>query len=408
MNFKYRAYGSGGKEDNGETEGRNRQDALRQLASRGLSVVHLSEAKPQTGRPGADSAKPARFGLPGKRLDPGRLFADLALLTEAGLTVTQSLRSMRSTETAPAQRQAIAALMEKMSAGTSAAVSFSAISTIQADSLGLIASGENAGRLPDVFRALATQHEERAKLKSLLVNALSYPAFLLVLMLLAVLVLTFVLVPALEPVFENSQAKAPLIVAALSALRRSLSSGGALLVFLVLLLAALASLLPKPRAMLAGSLQRLFLRLPFAGPIMRKTAIARYLSSFALLIGNGAAMAKALELSAVCATIPSYRARLFGIRDAVSVGQRLPAALQASGLFDERIIALIAVGDEANRLPVVAKRAAQILETAVQTATARYAAMLTPIMTIVMGILIGGLAVSVMTALLSINEIAVQ
>jgi general secretion pathway protein F len=408
MNFEYRAYRSDGKNASGDLECRNRRDALLQLASRGLSVVDLREARPQAGKPRLDQAKIVVPAFGGKRIDTGRLFADLALLTEAGLTVTQSLRSMRSTETAAAQRQAIADLLDKMSSGKSASISFSSLAAIPADSLGLIGSAENAGRLPDAFRALAVRHEERAKQRSLLFNALGYPVFLLALMLLAILILTFVLVPALEPVFENAQSKAPFIVFALSSFRRCLSSDGALLALLGALLTAAGSFHPKVRTVLAAGLFRMLMRLPVAGAFIRKATAAQYLSSFSLLIGNGAGMAKALELSAVCTASPAFKARFLAIRDAVSTGQRLPEGMEASGVFDERIIALIAVGDEANRLATVAKRASQILEAEIQTATTRCTAMLTPAMTILMGLLIGGLVISVMTALLSINEIAIQ
>ena len=408
MNYKYRAYRGDGKATSGEIEGRTAQNAMQQLSAIGLSVIDLQESRKLSLNSKAQRAGFARFQLSKGRVDIGRLFADLALLTEAGLTVTQALRSMSATETAPLQRQTVATLLESMSAGRSAATSFSSISGIPLDSLGLIGSGENAGRLPEVFRTLALQYEERAKLRSDLFNALGYPAFLLALMLLAVLVLTFALVPALEPIFENNQSQTPFIVVALSALRRGLSSDLALIVMLATLLVAAASLHPKARTALARSTSTAVIRLPLVGAIIRKSSLASYLSSFAILIASGASMTKALELSANCSKLPSFGARLTEIRNSVSTGQRLPAAFEASGLFDDRIIALIAVGDEAGRLGVVAKRAAQILESEVQNATTRYAAMLTPLMTIVIGLLIGGLVISVMTALLSINEIAVQ
>jgi general secretion pathway protein F len=194
----------------------------------------------------------------------------------------------------------------------------------------------------------------------------------------------------------------------LSSLRTGLTGGAAMALFAALALFLPLSLLPWTRATATGIFQRIIIKFPLIGPIIRKSAQSRYLSSFALLVGNGVPMAKALELSALSAFLPAFKPGLLDIRDRVSAGAKLPSSLEESGLFDPRIVSLIAVGDEANRLPAVAGRAAQILETEAQNAIARCTAMLTPMITILMGLLIGGLAVSVMTALLSINEIAIQ
>ena len=371
-------------------------------------MFELTESKAHPGADDTRAQKPSRFLFAGKSADFSKLFADLALLTGAGLTVTQALRSMRATETITAQHGAVIGLLDRMGSGMSATASFALIKAIAAESLGMISSGENAGRLPEVFGALAAQYEERAKLRAQLLNALAYPLFLVVLMFAAIIVLTFALVPSIAPIFENSGKPAPFIVAVLTSLRQGFSGGFAIAVFPVAALLLLLSFLPLIRAAAAAAFQKLIVNLPMIGPIIRKSAQARYLSSFALLIGNGAPMAKALELSALSAVIPAFKPALLGIRDSVSTGEKLPAALRRSGLFDHRIVSLIAVGDEANRLPAVAKRAAQILEGEARNAIMRYTAMLTPLTTIFMGLLIGGLVISVMTALLSINAIAVQ
>ena len=408
MNFRYRAYSKNGQENSGDIDASDKAQALRQLSSRGLSVFDLTSAKAAPVIFSQGRLPVRHFLLSGKRLDYGRLFADLALLTGAGLTVTQALRSMRSTEGGAAQRTAIVQILDNMSGGATAAASFSALDNVPPEALGMIASGESSGRLPDIFDALARQHQERAKLKSQMLNALGYPIFLLVLMVLAVFVLTFVLVPSIAPIFENSGRPAPMIVHFLTSLREGLTGGMLLLALGSALVVLSLSLIPIARTVFSAGYFRLLLKLPIVGAIMRKSTLSRYLSGFALLIGNGAPMAKALELSASCTNIASFKSELLKIKQSVLSGERLPSAFEKCGLFDQRILSLIAVGDEANRLPTVAKRAAQILETEAVNSTMRFTAMLTPVMTILMGLLIGGLVVSVMTALLSINEIAIQ
>jgi general secretion pathway protein F len=408
MNFRYKAYLTDARQETGNIEASDKQDALRKLSRQGRAVFELDEAEAKKEKRSGIDQKPKSFAFMARKFNAAQLFSDLALLTDAGLTITQALRSMHSTEASAEQRKVIGELLASMSTGTSAATAFGSIKSVPLDSVGLIASGENAGRLAEVFRALTEQYEERAKLKSQLQNVLGYPIFLLILMVAAILVLTFALVPAIEPIFQNADRPPPLVVGLLSSLRGFLTGGfivGGPVVILGLLLLVL---MPAFRKRIRTSLHRLTGHLPIIGTIIVKTALARYLSSLALLLSNGTSMSKALALAATTVPNAALQAKLITVRDRVSTGERLPQALENSRLFDDRIVSLIAVGDEANRLAIVTKRASKILDSEAQTITTRLIAILTPTMTIALGLLIGGLVVSVMTALLSINEIAIQ
>jgi general secretion pathway protein F len=408
MNFRYKAYLTDARQETGDIEANDKQDALRQLSRQGRAVFELDEAEARKETRSGINRRPTSFAFMARKFNAAQLFSDLALLTDAGLTITQALRSMHSTEASAEQRKVIGALLASMSTGTNAAAAFGSIKSVPLDSVGLIASGENAGRLAEVFRALTEQYEERAKLKSQLQNALGYPIFLLLLMVAAILVLTFALVPAIEPIFQNADRPPPMVVGLLSSLRGFLTGGFVIGGPLVILGMLLLALVPAFRKQIRTSLYALTGRLPIIGTIIGKTALARYLSSLALLLSNGTSMSKALALAATTVPNAALQTKLITVRDRVSTGERLPLALENSRLFDDRILSLIAVGDEANRLAIVAKRASKILDSEAQITTTRLIAILTPAMTIALGLLIGGLVVSVMTALLSINEIAIQ
>ena len=94
------------------------------------------------------------------------------------------------------------------------------------------------------------------------------------------------------------------------------------------------------------------------------------------------------------------------VRDRVSTGARLHAALQDSNLFPPGVLALATVGEEVNRLPVTLANAGTVMREEAKRTAERLLAMLTPAITIVLGALVGALVISVMTALLSINELS--
>jgi general secretion pathway protein F len=405
MNFAYRSILSSGGQDIGAIEAPTRQEALRALIADGRTVFELTEVKAAAGV--VQRPKRTRFSLRNRKADPARLFADLAMLTGAGLTVTQALHTMRTSGVNAAQNEAADLVAIEMSAGRSAADAFSKLGTVAGDSLAMIASGENAGSLPQVFASIALRVEERAKAQAALLNALAYPAFLMVLMAVALGIVTFALVPSIEPVFANSGRQAPFAIEAFAALRAVLIESAPLAALLAGAVMTV-SLLPSFRGTLVARMNNVTLRMPLIGRAIRSQGLSSYLTSLSMLLENGASMAQSLSISAQSVADASLRRSLIKARDDVSAGRRLPDALKDTGLFDAQTLSLIAVGYDAGRLPQVAARAAELIDVATRERLNRFISMLTPALTIVMGIVIGGLVVSVMTALLAINELAIQ
>lgn len=410
MNFAYKAYTAAGREEVGTIEAADMAEASRRLAANGKKPFDLRPSV--AGRPQkAGEAKP-RFSLsfssgPG-RLSQPRLFLDLAILTEAGMTLTQALRALLASETVPAQRQAIDVISSNMSHGRSAADAFSLVEDISPETIALIGSGERSSQMPQALRALATQMAERSRRLAEFRSALAYPAFLLIMMMVALGVIIFVLVPSLTPIFENSGQPLPTVIGILSSVGEAASTPPVQLAGAALLIACASLGLSGVRKALAPGFQRLALSLPLVGAAIHKANGARYLNSLAMLIGGGTPMTDALVIAARSNPLLALRARLSGVRDHVAAGERLPVALGQTRQFDQKIISLLAVGDEVNRLPVVLGRASAILDEESKTMLARLVAAVTPTVTIILGLLIGGLVVSVMTALLSINDLAVQ
>ena len=111
-----------------------------------------------------------------------------------------------------------------------------------------------------------------------------------------------------------------------------------------------------------------------------------------------------------CQGLPdgSYHAALRDVRKSVLQGAAFVTSIKATGLLDDTTLALLSVGEEANRLPEMLERAAYLLDRETTRQLDRMLKLLTPVITIAMGLLIGGLVISVMSAILSINDLALQ
>ncbi len=402
LRFSYTAFNPQGRQQKGQIDALDIVDARRRLRAEGLSVSTLTAADSGSEKPGTASS--IRFG---RAFNKTRFFADLSVLMNAGLGIDQALRAMQDAAPRSGDRQVVGTIIERLSSGATPSVALSSLNGLPEDALALISSGEHSARLPHVMRIVAADLQKRDAQRKQLIDASVYPLFLLVMMFFAIGVVTFVLVPTLEPIFESSGRNPPFIVALLSGVREALSDTVILFAVFssIVFIATFAILQPSS---VQTAFAAVLLKLPFLGRAVSQSALARYLQSLSLLLDNAVPLPEALALSARCCPAISFREKLLSMRDVVISGKRLPEAFTASGLFPRGVVSLVAIGDEVNKLPTVLDNAAGVLRSDAQRLTDRLLALMTPAITIFLGILIGGLVVSVMTALLGINELSIQ
>lgn len=397
--FRYQAFTREGARVAGVVDATDAEEARRLLKTSGLAVQQLG--------PGGAGEK-RRFSLELTRpFDASGFFRELAVLSGSGLTLDQALHVMKSTADRGNAQEVIDAMAARLATGEAPSVAMELITGLPGDLRALVSVGERSGSLPYMFSVIAEDLARRAAQRKKLVDAAIYPAFLLLMMIGALMVVTFVLVPALLPVFDGSDKPAPMMISALSGLRELLlgpwfSIGASSL----LLLLALAWMF---KAEVLGSwFQRMLQRAPVIGSMLIKSTISRYLQSLAVLLENSVSLPDALALSADCCTVQGLKPRMGELRDKVVSGRPLNEALQESALFSPKVVSLVRAGDQVNKLPVVLSTSSEMLRDEVQRRADSLLALMTPVVTIVLGLLVGGLVISVMTALLSVNDLGMS
>lgn len=397
--FVYHGYTGNGAKASGTVEAADKHEAMRLVLKSGCRPLTLEVDTTGTRFLRRDwSLRPA-----GRSIDFGRFFSELQILLEAGFTIDAALRSVVDEGRMAAGE--LSDLVTSVVSGGSFSDAFARLPNAPPEVAAMLLSGELAGRLDQVVGALAESFEQKKVRRAETMETLLYPAFLFAVMLFAIGVIMFVLLPAIEPVFEGAEAARPMLISAFAASRRFLVEWVWLLLpaSLVLLGATIgASRTDSGRRALSGFL----LRMPLFGRLARAEASARYLDVLATLTANGVSVKRALELAAHACPLAAYTEPLLAIRDRVVGGTSLQEAIEASALFNRSTLSLIKVGDESNKLPDALKRAAFLLDRNAREARRRLFAVLTPVLTITMGALVGGVVISVMTALLSINSLA--
>jgi general secretion pathway protein F len=402
--FAYRAYLVDGSTETGVLDASTKQDAARKLAQQGRRSYHLAPVngeRPQLRLPGRSALTFTR------RVDLSRLFSELSVLLNAGFTVDRALNAVISGQANHQRRQQLQSVLDLTTGGRPIAEAFAGLPGITSDVAALLASGERSGKMAYICQRLADTFEATAKRRAAIVEALAYPAFLLLVMSGALVILATVLVPALEPIFEGSSAPKPFTMTMLSALGTVFKDYP--FVFPLAAVLGLLSYLFLSRS--AGARKQFshwLLKIPLIGALVKDAVIARYLETLALLLGNGVAMTEALGLAANVSRQSSLAASFATIEETVANGARLHGAIVKAGIFDNATMSLISLGEEANALPVVLDRAAKMLQLTLTRRIDTVLKLLTPALTISLGFLVGSLVISVMTTILSINDLALQ
>jgi general secretion pathway protein F len=407
MRYGYRAYDSGGRLMQGEIMADSRELALEALHRRGAFPLEVAEGLASPAKPWWDREIVLFRHVP---LGGLALFSrELATLVKADLPLDETLRIVAlQPSLSTAMRRVTEGVLARVLEGQSLSQALSAADGAFPEFYWrLVRGGEASGTLGAVLEDVAAFLERAAEIRAKVLSALLYPAILLTAAGLAVLAIMAVLLPAIVPLLRDAGAPLPPIVRVLEAVREAVTGhwqawlGGAAVA--VALLAALIA-----TGQLKSALSRLALRTPLIGGLVAKREVARFSRTLATLMKSGVPLLDAARIAGGVLVNVSYRSAIMAAAEEVRQGAALSRPLTASGLFPEVALRLIAVGEKTGQLDAMLLRVAEIFEAALQRQLDRITAMITPLLTLCIGALVGGLIVSVMSALLGINELAIN
>lgn len=404
--FAYAAYDAAGAKVEGVIEATDAAAAVERLHRKGLIAFRTSEVKAGTAPPRL------RLRLSREREPSLIQLADfarqLATLLRAELPLDQCLRLVASQSAASPTGDFANRLANAVVAGRSLSATFEqeapgAPSFIAPLLRASEARGSLTPGLVDLARILERRVEARAKIRS----ALIYPAVLLVVALATVALVVGVLVPTLLPLFKDLGSAPPAGLWLAGELRELMIAHWPLvLAALVLLVIAGLTLARRPRIRLAAG--RLLLRLPVVGTIVQQSNVAMMSRTLGTLLRNGVPLVNALSLTATVVTSPQFRQSITQTAEAVKEGSRLATALRRSPVYPEVALRFITIGEEASKLDDMLLHLADLADTDSERRIDGLLTLLSPAITLVVGIIIGGLILSVMQAVLSVNDIAIQ
>lgn len=402
--YRYKAVSAAGEILEGEIEAADRQAVIDGLHNQGNTPIRADQV---TGR----SARPlAKMGLAGKRKLGSESIVlttrELATLLRAGMPIDRALAILADIAKDGAVREFLEDVLKSIRSGSTLADALEPHKqSLPAYYIGLVRAGEAGGALESVLARLAESLERAQSLRETIRSAMYYPAFVLVMSVLTLVVLFTLVIPEFRPLFEESASGMPSSMAAVIALSDGLRDYWWAIVLAII---ALVLVVQQHNRSQEGRRRRdrLMLRLPLVGELVTKVEVARFARTLGTLLSNGVMVLNALAITAATISNTELAGAIGGLASRLKQGEGLSGPLMQLGLFPRLAVQLIQVGEESGQIESMLLRVAEIYDEEVKRTIQRLLALLVPAMTICIGILVAAIIATMLTAILSTYELS--
>lgn len=397
--FRYKAVAPSGEVVEGELDGDSRKAVVERLRGSGHLPIRAEESRPK-GAGRSPRLRGRRAASLGSR-DVMVFTQELATLAGAGLPLDRALSLIAGLdETGPVGRLA-ASTVERVRRGASLAEALSAHEAALPNYyLGMVRAGEAGGHLDTVLTRLAETIERSEALKANVRSALTYPAIVLCVAALSIVVLLTAVIPEFKPLFESSGAELPTSTRVVLGLSEAFNeywwAFGAGLAIL-----SYAAWEARRRPAGRRRIDRWVLASPRLGEVVRNVEVTRYTRTLGTLLGNGVSMLNAVAIAADSLGNTAVRDALGALQHRVKKGEGLAAPLEETGVVPTRAVQLVRVGEESGQLEAMLLKIAAIYDDEVRASVQRFLSFLVPAVTLALGILVAGIIGSILSALLS-------
>jgi len=319
----------------------------------------------------------------------------LATMLQAGIPLVQGFDIVASGHENPAMQKLLSAIKVDLESGTTLAEAL-AKHPVYFDDLfvNLVNSGEQSGALETLLDKIATYKEKTEAIKKKIKKALTYPAAVLVVAIIVTAVLLVFVIPQFDDLFKGFGADLPAFTQMVVNLSEFVRTQGWVII-IGLFAASSAFMYFKKRSRRFNEfLDRALLKTPIIGEIVRKAAIARFTRTLSTMFAAGVPLVEALESVAGATGNIVYEKATYEIRTEVATGQRLQRAMEATELFPNMVVQMVAVGEESGSLDEMCAKVAEFFEADVDDAVDNMSSLIEPMIMAILGILVGGLVIA--------------
>ncbi|HEY4292541.1 type II secretion system F family protein [Luteibacter sp.] len=384
--YDWTALDKRGKRMSGELQAKNAALVKAELRRQGMN--------PQTVR---ERAKPL-FGASGSTVKPRdvAIFSrQIATMMASGVPMVQAFDIIASGQKNVRFKNMLLDVKSNIEGGASLHEALGQY-PVQFDELyrNLVHAGESAGVLDTILDTVATYKERVEGIKSKIKKALFYPAMVMVVALLVTMILLLFVVPVFQQTFRDAGAELPVPTMIVVKASEFMQAYWWLVIGVLVGAGFFLVALKKRSAKFAHFLDRVSLKIPVIGNILRQSALARFARTLGVTFQAGVPLVEALEAVSGATGSIVYSEAVLQMRDDVSVGHQLQLAMRQTNLFPNMVVQMTAIGEESGALDSMLFKVAEFYEEEVNNAVDTLSSLLEPFIMVILGGLVGGMVIA--------------
>lgn len=315
-------------------------------------------------------------------------YLELSTLLGAGVDIKTALELISAEQEKEKDRTFFADIQQRIIQGAALSDALQQTGDFSPYEYHSIRIGEESGKMPPVLVELATYYRQKIKQRRQIISALTYPAIVLCTAIGAIVFMMQFIVPMFADVFRRSGGDLPALTAVILQLSKWIGSYG--WIFLLLLIAAIAAAYNQRKELYFRKFtSQLLLRLPVFGPIVHRIYLARLCQSLTLLIGARVPILRAIGLVRQMIGFYPIEHSLEIVEQQVLKGVPLYESLQAFPIYPPKLVLLIRVGEEVNRLDFFFDQIAKQYTEEVEYKTSIIGSLVEPFLIIFLGLFVG-------------------
>jgi type IV pilus assembly protein PilC len=384
--FNYKAIDANGKAALGQIDALNIVDLELRLKRMGLDLVVGGPTKRGSG-----------LGRAITRPDLINFCFHLEQLSSAGVPLVEGLTDLRDSVENPRFREVISGLIESIQGGQNLSGSLASYPEVFSGVFrSLIKAGEDTGRLPEVLKSITENLKWEDELTAQAKKLVMYPAFVGTVVIAVTIFLMVYLVPQMISLIKNMGQTIPAHTRALIFVSDLFVNYWWAILGLPVIAYFWIKIAARTNPALRYRLDALKLRLPLLGPILRKIILSRFASIFALMYSSGITILDAIRNAEETAGNAVIREGLESAGQQIAEGKTVTAAFQEVGLFPPLVVRMLRVGESTGALDTALLNVSYFYNREVREEIGRVQVLIEPTLTVVMGILLGWVMLSVL------------
>ncbi len=405
--FNYVATDASGKETKGVINAETEAIALSRVREMSLFPMQLTErvadAKGKQGKKGGLFQGQIKIPFLSSRVSRKELTPftrQLATLINAGLPLIRSLNILKNQMKPSALKDVVTGIIAYVEGGSSFSEALKKYPKVFSKVfVGMVKAGEEGGVLDKSLERLAEFAEKTAALTGKIKAAMTYPTIVVIVIVGILAVIFRLVIPVFEEMFADIEVGLPAPTRLLIGISTFVREQTIFILLIPIAIIILYSLIQKTKGG-ALAIDRIKLRIPLMGPLIRKIAVARFNRTLGTLVTSGVPILQALDTARETAGNLVISGAIEAARDSVKTGETLAAPFEASAVFPPIVSSMMNVGEETGNLDEMLLKIADTYDEEIDRAVESLTASLEPILLVFMGIIVGFIVISLFIPLI--------